>query len=76
MKFNKKFCRAIFSTVFLFGLLTWLYVIAVQVTHPDWMAEPFTHLDVFPLNLRVDLTGIVGFIASALSFLLWRLAQE
>ena len=76
LRLGSNFQRAIFLTMFLFGLLTWLYVVAVQVTHPEWVATPLTHIDVFPLNVRVDSTGITGFLVSALGFLLWRLTSK
>jgi heme/copper-type cytochrome/quinol oxidase subunit 3 len=73
MKLRAGTGRALLSTIFLFGLLTWLYVIAVQLTHPDWIDEELTHINIFPFNLRVDITGIVAFVASALAFFLLRL---
>jgi hypothetical protein len=59
--------------MFLFGLLAWLYVVAMQVSHPEYLHMALTHMDVFPLNLRVDLTGIFGFVISALGFSLSQL---
>jgi hypothetical protein len=73
MKVRLETRRALLSTIFLFGLLTWLYVIAVQLTHPGWITGPLTHINIFPLNLRVDVTGIVAFVASALVFFLLQL---
>ncbi len=52
----------------LFGLLTWLYVVVLQMAHPEWLSEPLTHIDVFPFNLRVDLTGMGAFVVSVLAF--------
>jgi len=37
------------------------------------MSEELTHINIFPFNLRVDITGIVAFVASALAFFLLRL---
>jgi heme/copper-type cytochrome/quinol oxidase subunit 3 len=73
MKLRLEIRRALLSTIFLFGLLTWLYVIAVQLTYPDWMSGPLTHINIFPFSLRVDITGIVAFVASALAFFLLQL---
>jgi hypothetical protein len=50
--------RAIALTTFLFGLLVWVYVIVIQVTHPEWLAEPFSHVDYFPFNWRLDEVGM------------------
>jgi heme/copper-type cytochrome/quinol oxidase subunit 3 len=76
MKLRAETRHAVLSTIFLFGLLTWLYVVLVQMVNPDWMSAPLTHLDVFPLNLRVDLTGILAFIVSAVAFFLLQLAPS
>jgi len=76
MKLRTQTRRALYSTLFLFGLLTWLYVIAVQMAHPDWLYEPLTHIDVFPLNLRVDVTGIAAFVVAALAFFFLQLTPK
>lgn len=47
--------RAVFLTTFLFGLLAWLCVVAIQVSNPKYLSMALTHIDMFPLNLRVDL---------------------
>jgi hypothetical protein len=65
--------RALFLTLFLFGLLTWFYTVAIQITEPGILPAPLTHIDIFPFNIRVDVAGIVAFAVSALSFFLWRL---
>ena len=52
----------------LFGLLTWVYVVVLQMAHPEWLGEPLSHVDVFPFNLRVDVTGMVAFVVSVLAF--------
>ena len=65
--------RALSLTLFLFGLLTWLYVIAIQITHPRFLPAQLSHIQIFPLNARVDVVGIVGFIVSGLSFFVWQL---
>jgi hypothetical protein len=68
MKFRTETRRALLSTIFLFGLLTWLYVIVAQMAHPYWMSAPLTHINAFPFNLRVDVTGMIAFVVSALAF--------
>jgi hypothetical protein len=64
--------RALLSTLFLFGLFIWLYVVILQVAdlflNSDLMSAPITHINVFPFNLRVDVTGMVAFVVSALAF--------
>jgi hypothetical protein len=76
MKLRTETRRALLSTLFLFGLLTWLYVIVVQMVHPDWLSSPLTHINAFPLNLRVDVTGIVAFAVSALAFFFLQLTPK
>jgi hypothetical protein len=65
--------REFFMTSFLFGLLVWIYAIAIQITEPKVLRGALTHVDVFPLNIRLDIAGMVAFAISALSFFLWRL---
>ena len=72
MKLTRDIRRAFFLTVFIFGLLTWGYVITVQMIHPGWVTGPLSHIDVFPFNVRVDVTGMAAFLVSALSFFLWK----
>ena len=64
--------RAFFLTIFIFGLLTWGYVITVQMLHPEWITGPLSHIGIFPFDARVDVTGITAFLVSALSFFLWQ----
>jgi uncharacterized protein with PQ loop repeat len=59
-------------TVFVFGLLTWLYVILIQITHPEWIGLGFSHIDFPPFNWRTDEVGMIAFTAAALGFFVWR----
>ena len=65
--------RAIALTVFLFGLLVWVYVVVVQVTHPEWLSAPFSHVDYFPFNWRLDEVGMAAFAIAAIGFLSWQI---
>jgi hypothetical protein len=76
MKLRTETRRALLYTLFVFGLLTWLYVIVAQMVHPDWMSEPLSHINVFPFNLRVDLTGIVAFVVAAFAFFFLQLTPK
>ncbi len=67
---------AAFQTLFIFGFLVWMYVVLIQVTRPDFLTIPLTHHELFPLNMRVDDTGLVGFVVSAVSFFGWRLLHR
>ncbi len=62
-------------TLFVFGLLAWLYVILIQVTYPEWLGIRLTHYEIPPLNMRVDDVGILGFAVSALGFVVWRVSR-
>jgi len=68
--------RPVALTIFVFGLLVWLYVIAIQITHPDWLAEEFSHLNFPPLNWRLDEVGIIAFAVAAVGFFIWQLEQN
>ena len=39
------------QTAFLFGLLSWFYGFVIQVTHPEFLTEPMSHLTLW---IRVD----------------------
>jgi len=64
------------QTLFVFGSLAWAYVVAIQITHPEWLHLPLTHYDIPPLNMALDDTGILAFALAAIGFLLWRLEVE
>jgi hypothetical protein len=63
-------------TMFLFGLLVWLYVIALQFLHPYWVTGPISHLGFPPFNWRVDDVGMISFAVSAIGFLTWRIQRK
>lgn len=65
--------RAVASTAFLFGLLVWIYVVVVQLTHPQWVTDPFSHVNFFPFNWRVDEIGMTAFAVAAVGFLVWQI---
>ena len=68
--------RSVALTAFVFGLLVWVYVVVIQVTHPEWLVEPFSHVDIFPLNWRLDEVGMVAFAVAAVGFLVWRIEMN
>jgi hypothetical protein len=63
-------------TMFVFGLLVWVYVVLIQVTHPQWLSGPFSHIDFLPFNWRVDTVGILAFAVSAFGFFVWQLEKD
>jgi hypothetical protein len=68
--------KATALTMFVFGLLAWLYVIIVQLLHVEWLAQPFSHLNFPPFNLRLDNVGIIAFAVSAVGFFVWQLERS
>lgn len=64
---------AVALTAFLFGLLTWVYVVLIQVTHPEWLYGPFSHVHNFPFDWRLDDVGMAAFAISAVGFLVWQI---
>jgi hypothetical protein len=62
--------------MFVFGLLAWLYVVAVQITHPQWLPGPLAHYHIPPFNWRVDDIGLLSFAVAAFGFFVWRLERN
>jgi hypothetical protein len=73
MKRNDAIARAVALTAFVFGLLVWVYVVIIQVTHPKWLSEPFSHVNMFPFNWRLDEVGMLAFAVAAAGFLAWQI---
>jgi hypothetical protein len=65
--------KVVGQTLFLFGLLGWIYGVLVQLIHPRWLPLQLSHLTTW---IRVDTFTILSFILSALGFLLWRITRE
>jgi hypothetical protein len=61
------------QTAFLFGLLSWFYGVLIQVTHPEWLPLPISHLVQW---IRLDTFTILSFFIAVLGFILWRLTKE
>jgi len=71
--FNRRdVVRALATTIFAFSLLVWLYVVLIQVTHPEWLADPFSHVNYFPFNWRLDEVGMIAFALAAIGFFTWQ----
>jgi hypothetical protein len=41
--------------------------------YPIWIVEPFSHIDVFPFNWRLDEVGMFAFAVVAVGFFVWQL---
>ncbi|MCL5072424.1 MAG: hypothetical protein M1308_16265 [Actinobacteria bacterium] len=69
----KKIVKAASFTFFIFGLLGWLYIVAVALVHPETLSIQLTHLAPYP---REDTFGIICFIVSFISFFIWNLVKD
>jgi hypothetical protein len=58
---------------FLFGLLAWIYGVAVQFVYPEWLSASLSHHTPW---IRVDTFTMICFVVSAIGFIMWRLAKE
>jgi hypothetical protein len=68
--------RDVALTLFVFGLLVWLYVVAIQITHPSWLSAPMARYGVPPFSWRVDDTGVIAFAVAAFGFFVWRIETK
>ena len=64
-----RFKKAALETAFLFGLLCWLYVIAMQITNPESIYWPLT----IWIPIRMDYFGEASFVIALISFFILRL---
>ena len=65
--------KVVGQVLFLFGFLAWVYGVIIQLTYPEWLPLPLSHLFLW---LRVDTFTILSFITSAIGFFVWRLIVE
>jgi hypothetical protein len=65
--------RVVGQTLFLFGLLGWVYGVLVSLTHPEWLSLPLSHLTTW---IRTDTFTIISFIVSIVGFFIWRFTRE
>jgi hypothetical protein len=61
------------QTGFLFGLLSWLYGVLVQITHPEWLPLTLSHLTPW---IRVDTFTMLSFLVAIIGFVVWRVTKE
>jgi hypothetical protein len=48
----------------------------IQVTHPEWLTDQFSHVAFPPFNWRLDEVGIIAFAVSAFGFFVWQLEES
>lgn len=68
-----RFLRPFFFTLFVFGLLGWLYIVFNAAVHPQTLSMPLTHLLSYP---REDTFGTISFLVSMVSFFFWNFLRE
>jgi hypothetical protein len=68
-----KIWRSLFLSLFLFGLLGWIYIVFNSEIHPQTLPLPLTHFASWP---REDTFGAVCFAVSFVSFFVWNILQE
>ena len=68
-----KIIKAASFTLFVFGLLGWLYIVLNSAIHPWTLAMPLTHFLPFP---REDTAGETSFVVSLISFFIWNLVKD
>ena len=67
-----KILKTLSLTLFVFGLLGWLYIVLNAEVHMETLSMPLTHLLPYP---REDTFGVVCFIVSFVSFFVWNLLR-
>jgi hypothetical protein len=65
--------RVVGEVLFLYGLLGWIYGVAIQLTYPGLLSMGLSHLIPW---IRVDTFAIASFLFSIVGFFVWRLAKE
>jgi hypothetical protein len=68
-----KYLKPLFLSLFVFGLLGWIYIAINAEVHPATLALPLTHLLDFP---REDTFGAICFFTSFVSFFVWNVLKE
>ena len=68
-----KILRSASLTLFIFGLLGWLYIVLNSAVHQETLQMPLTHFLPYP---REDTAGIVSFFVSMFSFFIWHLIED
>ena len=68
-----KFIRAFFLTLFVFGLVGFIYIAGNAWFHMETLPRQLTHFLPYP---REDTAGIISFFVSMGSFFIWNLTKE
>jgi len=68
-----KILKSLSLTLFIFGLLGWLYVVLNSAVHPETLDMGLTHFLPYP---REDTAGVISFFVSLVSFFVWHLIKD
>ena len=68
-----KALKSLFLTLFIFGLLGWLYIVLSSAIHPVTLSMQLTHFLPYP---REDTAGVISFLVSLVSFFIWNLIKD
>lgn len=68
-----KILRTLFLTLFVFGLLGWIYIVLNSEIHMWTLSMPLTHFLPWP---REDTFGSICFAVSMISFFCWNLIKK
>ena len=68
-----KILRSLFLTLYVFGLIGWLYIVLSSAIHPETLPMQLTHFLPYP---REDTAGIISFFVSFISFFAWNLVKD
>ena len=70
---NKKLIKSASLTVFVFGLLGWIYIALIALIHPETLTIQLTHLTPW---IREDTFGMLSFTVSFFSFFIYNLVKD
>jgi hypothetical protein len=72
---SRVFVTSIFQSLFVFGLIVFLYVVGVSYWQPTWLDKQVSHLQdgIWWLSwLRNDTMGVIAFFVSGASFFVFQ----
>lgn len=65
--------KVVGETLFVYGLLGWIYCVLVQLIYPSWLCYGLSHLTPW---IRIDTFAILSFIISVVGFFTSRLCKQ
>ncbi|MGC9346439.1 MAG: hypothetical protein ACP5ER_06605 [Candidatus Bathyarchaeales archaeon] len=65
--------KVIGETLFVYGLLGWIYGVLVQLFFPSWLCFGLSHLTPW---IRIDTFAVISFIISIAGFFTSRLCKQ